>query len=269
MKDLFGEDTYIAQRGRIDFDDYEAFVEKFKPKKTTDDCYTPPEIYSAVLDYVKSKCDLSRKRVLRPFVPGGDYTAINYKANDVVIDNPPFSILSQIVSYYIGHNIGFFLFAPTLTLLSATKLRCTSIVCGSGIVYENGASVNTSFVTNLFGDCALIVDGELYADLEQINKRLAKQGRKSIKGKSYPDCITTAALLEKIAKRGLCLTFTRDSMAYITKLDCGIALFGGGVILSERAAAEKAAAERAAVERAAVERAFLSEREKALQKKLL
>lgn len=23
-------------------DDYGAFVEKFKPKKTTDDCYTPP-----------------------------------------------------------------------------------------------------------------------------------------------------------------------------------------------------------------------------------
>lgn len=24
-------------------DDYDAFVEKFKPKKTTDDCYTPPQ----------------------------------------------------------------------------------------------------------------------------------------------------------------------------------------------------------------------------------
>lgn len=27
---------------------YEEFVEKFKPKKTTDDCYTPPEIYETV-----------------------------------------------------------------------------------------------------------------------------------------------------------------------------------------------------------------------------
>ena len=28
------------------FEDYEGFVEKFKPKKTTDDCYTsPPTIY--------------------------------------------------------------------------------------------------------------------------------------------------------------------------------------------------------------------------------
>lgn len=24
-------------------DDYGGFVEKFKPKKTTDDCYTPPQ----------------------------------------------------------------------------------------------------------------------------------------------------------------------------------------------------------------------------------
>lgn len=23
---------------------YEAFVDKFKPKKTTDDCYTPPQM---------------------------------------------------------------------------------------------------------------------------------------------------------------------------------------------------------------------------------
>ena len=29
-------------------DEYEQFVEKFKPKKTTDDCYTPPEIYEVI-----------------------------------------------------------------------------------------------------------------------------------------------------------------------------------------------------------------------------
>ena len=30
---------------------YEEFVEKFKPKKTTDDCMTPPEIYEVVKDW--------------------------------------------------------------------------------------------------------------------------------------------------------------------------------------------------------------------------
>lgn len=27
-------------------EDYKAFVDKFKPKKTTDDCYTPQHIYT-------------------------------------------------------------------------------------------------------------------------------------------------------------------------------------------------------------------------------
>ena len=33
------------------FNDYAGFVEKFKPKKTTDDCYTPPAVYEAVKDW--------------------------------------------------------------------------------------------------------------------------------------------------------------------------------------------------------------------------
>ena len=33
------------------FEDYDGFVEKFKPKKTTDDCYTPPDVYDCVSDW--------------------------------------------------------------------------------------------------------------------------------------------------------------------------------------------------------------------------
>ncbi len=41
--------------------DYDGFVEKFKPKKTTDDCYTPPEVYDVVLYIlVLSKLCMSR-----------------------------------------------------------------------------------------------------------------------------------------------------------------------------------------------------------------
>ena len=29
--------------------EYEAFVDKFKPKLTTDDCYTPPEVVPSML----------------------------------------------------------------------------------------------------------------------------------------------------------------------------------------------------------------------------
>lgn len=31
--------------------EYEAFVDKFKPKLTTDDCYTPPEVYEVVKNW--------------------------------------------------------------------------------------------------------------------------------------------------------------------------------------------------------------------------
>lgn len=32
-----------------DFNDYEKFVEKFKVKKTTDDCYTPKHVFDYIL----------------------------------------------------------------------------------------------------------------------------------------------------------------------------------------------------------------------------
>ncbi|MCC8156343.1 MAG: hypothetical protein LIO54_03590 [Oscillospiraceae bacterium] len=32
--------------------DYEAFLEKFKSKKTTDDCYTPAPVYEAARDWI-------------------------------------------------------------------------------------------------------------------------------------------------------------------------------------------------------------------------
>ena len=36
---------------------YEEFVDKFKPKKTTDDCYTPDEIYKVVKDWAIKEMD--------------------------------------------------------------------------------------------------------------------------------------------------------------------------------------------------------------------
>lgn len=45
----------LKGRRRADlYQDYEGFTEKFKPKKTTDDCYTPREVYETVLSWVDS-----------------------------------------------------------------------------------------------------------------------------------------------------------------------------------------------------------------------
>ena len=50
---------------------YEEFVEKFKPKKTTDDCYTPQGIYEVIKDWVCEKYDVKEESIMRPFKPGG------------------------------------------------------------------------------------------------------------------------------------------------------------------------------------------------------
>ena len=117
---LFGEEIEEikpVKKGKAEiFNNYDAFVEKFKPKKTTDDCYTPPGVYNIVLDYVREKVDLTGCRIVRPFYPGGDYENEEYKDSDVVIDNPPFSIITRIVRFYMEQNIRFFLFAPYLTI---------------------------------------------------------------------------------------------------------------------------------------------------------
>lgn len=62
------------------FTDYEGFVEKFEPKKTTDDCYTPEPVYQTVLEYVGTLVDLSGLVVRRPFYPGGDSESEEQKA---------------------------------------------------------------------------------------------------------------------------------------------------------------------------------------------
>ena len=45
---------------------YEEFVEKFKPKKTTDDCYTPPTIYEIVKHWACNEYGIDPAKVVRP-----------------------------------------------------------------------------------------------------------------------------------------------------------------------------------------------------------
>ena len=78
---------------------YEKFVDKFKPKLTTDDCYTPPKIYAAVRDWACAKYGIDPAKIVRPFYPGGDFEAFDYPDDCVVLDNPPFSILSKICGF--------------------------------------------------------------------------------------------------------------------------------------------------------------------------
>ena len=142
------------------FNDYEGFVEKFKPKKTTDDCYTPPAVYEAVKAWACRRYGIDPACTVRPFWPGGDYEHFDYPAGAVVLDNPPFSCLAKIVQFYQARQIPFFLFAPGLTALGLTRHGAGVVYADSRITYHNGAQVNTAFVTS-YGDNAVEITPDL------------------------------------------------------------------------------------------------------------
>lgn len=223
-------------------DKYKAFVAKFEPKKTTDDCYTPPAIYAEVLAWLGEQTDISGREIVRPFQPSGDYTTYPYPDNCIVVDNPPFSILEEITRYYIQQGIDFFLFTPGLTTFSSRENVC-HIVCGITIVYHNGAKVNTSFRTSLFSDTRVWVAGDLHNRINRV--QMEQMGHTSPKYQ-YPDHIITAARLNKISNRGVSLRIAKSEAEKVSSLDSqrqqGKALFGGGYILGNDAAARLAAA---------------------------
>ena len=111
-------------------EDYDAFVAKFKKDapKTTDDCYTPQPVYEAVLSWLGERVNLDGRSIVCPFYPGGDYKNEEYPENCVVVDNPPFSILAEIVRFYVAAGIPFFLFAPSLTLFICQDLPSRSMI---------------------------------------------------------------------------------------------------------------------------------------------
>ena len=123
---------------------YEEFVEKFKHKKTTDDCYTPPEVMEIINSYVEKKYGFNRENFVRPFYPGGDFENYPYKKDDIVVDNPPFSILQKIVNFYNEHNIKFFLFADART--GMREGACAIFFKWKTIEYENG-TINPKYRT--------------------------------------------------------------------------------------------------------------------------
>ena len=244
--------------------EYKAFVEKFKPRKTTDDCYTPENIYEAVAGWVCDEYGVAREDMVRPFWPGGDYEREEYPDGCCVVDNPPFSILAQIMDFYSRRHVRFFLFAPTLTLLAGRRRDTCYIAVGAKITYANGADVNTSFVSSL-DDAQLRSAPELYRRVRVQNDINERAAHKELPKYSYPDEVLTAAAAYHYSQYGIDYRLAREDCIFIPAMDAqrgaGKSIFGGGLLLSERAAAERAAAERAAAERAAATRWKLSERE--------
>lgn len=250
--------------------EYAAFVEKFKPKKTTDDCYTPKPVYDAIASWVVKHYGLDGKTMfVRPFWPGADFTKFDYPEGCVVVDNPPFSMLADILRLYNSCGVDYFLFAPALTLFSNGKSdRTNFVVCGTQIEYENGAKVPTSFVTSL-GKNIIEVCGDLYKAVEEANAKVTR----ALPKYDYPDDVATAATLQRISKRGGSLAVRRGEAMFTRRLDAQdkvkeSGIFGGGFILSKDAARRRAEAEWLARQRDDDGKHYvwqLSERERILQ----
>lgn len=243
-----------SQQPRL-FRDYEGFVEKFKNRKTTDDCYTPPEVYDVVADWVTERYGIPRESMVRPFYPGGDYETHEYPEGCCVVDNPPFSKLSQITRFYLAHDVRFFMFSPTLTGLRRWDvMEVTHIYTDAKITYDNGARIPTSFVTNMGGDIIAQSEPELSRRIRALHTRKRRRPRTVL-----PDNVLTGAGMEYLARHGQRLTIRRNECtpAVVEDLQDGHEIYGGGLLLCSDAA-ERYAAARSVCEQTTVTRLALS-----------
>lgn len=250
-------------------EDYDAFVDKFKPKRTTDDCITPPEVYEAVLEWLRDEGVIGADTpIVRPFWPGGDYEKENYAEGCCVVDNPPFSIMARILRHYVERDVRFFLFGPSLTLFSGSGIEdVTYVVTNSDITYANGARVRTGFITNLpaFSHWAVMTSPELAQRIDEAMDK-GKAAVPSLPKYVYPYHVVTSAGIQKVAKH-VGIRIPRSECVRIRRMDAQIPLkkgvFGSGFLCSDRVAAEMEAAELKYAELRAEERRMAEQRKAA------
>lgn len=176
------------------------------------------------------------RTVVRPFWPGGDFESYDYPAGCVVIDNPPFSIITKVVKFYEDHGIGYFLFAPHLTCISIRQAH-SHICVGVPVTYENGAIVSTSFVAS---------KGPLIRSAPDLYRILDEANAANIKAKkapprpvfTYPDNVLTSSAVALFSKYGI---EYREGIGIFARAmdaqrEAGKAIFGAGYIVPEEAA---------------------------------
>lgn len=259
--------------GEISEDDeeYQAFVSKFEVKKTTDDCYTPTNVYEAVVEWCEKEYGINRNKIVRPFYPNGDYTKYPYEKDSIVLDNPPFSILAEITRYYTERGVKFFLFAPSLTLFNAGK-TCTAICIGINVLYENKARVCTSFLTNLNGNVRFRSCPELYEALNKANEENNGKELVTLAKYEYPAHVATSSNIALMSKYGVEFSATVEETLKVSALDSQKeykkSIFGDGYLLSEEMAKDKARAQEQVRERQQPQIWKLSKREEKIIKQL-
>ena len=193
---------YFTKGGILDpVKDYDTWINGLKKNvKTSDDTFTPPEIYEVILEYINEKIiPIDSIEIQRPFYPGGDYQkeAETYNEKSVVIDNPPFSLCSEIIEFYIKNNIKFFIFTNGLTTFNYLS-RGVHLLCPyAPLEYENNARVNTCFIHNLLPE-GVTISGELRERfIEKQNKAINKNKKRN--KYQYPNEVLSVAQSVELA----------------------------------------------------------------------
>lgn len=187
---------------------------------TTDECYTPPAVYDTVLGYAVERYHLQGKHIVRPFVPSGNYQQYVYDKNDVVIDNPPFSMTTEITKWYINHDIPFFLFINGLYAVSLSRGlhgKATVIATNTNASFyhkPNNKVVKLGFVTNLEPK-----DIVLRGDVALTNKLNSLAKKKVLNKFKYPENIVRNSDILKAIRRGVGLQLTTNNCLFKDNLD--------------------------------------------------
>ena len=175
--------------------------------------------------------------------------------------------LDEVPVVYEERGIPYFLFGPGLSLFSGNR-PCNYLVPGAIVTYENGAKVNTGFVTS-YGEWKI----DTAPELAQAVADACKREPSAQNTYDYPPEVVTSALIMKIARHGIRFRVKEAECSFVRSLDgqraTGQGLFGGGFLISPEAAAEKAAEK--AAERMEADGAYtveLSGRERALVESL-
>lgn len=126
-----------------------------------------------------------------------------------------------------------------------SDLDATYIIDGApSIVYENGARVNTSFITNL-DTCRIRSASGLKQAITTAQEESKPKGLPSYK---YPDNIITSSSLEALAKYDIEFRFAKDEVHFIKTLDMQRAfkksIYGAGFLISDKKAKELREAKR-------------------------
>ena len=154
--------------------------------------------------------------------------------------------------------------------MSSIKQNVTYIGVSCTITYENGANVNTAFVTNMMGDLICTTAPDLHESVKKANDDNLKQSKKTVRKLSFPNCVLRATTLQTMSRAGVDFCVRREQGCVVGQTcESKNSEFGNSILLSdiataEKLAAEKLAAEKLAAEKLAAEKLALTEKSKAI-----